>query len=322
LESPPWRLLGRWALAWLGVKEAVKSTVTRAISWGQEQVEQVFPSELPQANKNAAFSIFVAKLGGDEDGLQTKHVLESLRHSFDATDAQHGIEVREIRRVLREGTSGDVFRDHQKARETGKEWLKQSGAHVLIWGYVAERNKALRIFFLPGEGTGIFPLPGKGTLEKRPSETYTFTDRFQLSEDFGEDLGLVIAVRAVALATPLLLAPYGQNPHYQRLKALAKQRLINQTKAGCQLKSALGEMVFCSFPLDDSNMVEAIGIFQEVVGDSRCAADSDLIAQVQAQLGFAFLTLGKHESGTARLEQAVARIALLLTFSRRREQAI
>src|SRR6476659_7027033 len=81
------------------VKEATKSTVTRAISWGQEQVEQVIPSELPQANKNAAFSIFVAKLGGDEDGLQTKHVLETLRHSFDATDAQHGIEVREIRRV-------------------------------------------------------------------------------------------------------------------------------------------------------------------------------------------------------------------------------
>jgi tetratricopeptide (TPR) repeat protein len=40
--------------------------------------------------------------------------------------------------------------------------------------------------------------------------------------------------------------------------------------------------------------------------DSRCSGDSDLVAEVQAQLGFAFLTLGERESGTARLEQAVA----------------
>jgi hypothetical protein len=176
------------------VKEATKSTVTRTITWVQERYEQVFPSELPQANKKAAFSIFVAKLDGDADGLQTRHVLESLRRSFDATDAQSRIEVREIGRVLKEGSSGDVFEDHQRAIKIGKEWLKQSGAHVLIWGHVAERNKALRIYFLQGEDL-LVPL---GIENKRPSETYALTERLQLSEDFGEDLGLVIAVRAFA----------------------------------------------------------------------------------------------------------------------------
>src|SRR5262249_39983228 len=127
------------------VKEAAKSTVRQTISRVQEKIEQVFPSALPQADKNAAFSIFVAKLDGDPDGSQTKLVRESLRRSFDATDAQHRIEVRQIGRVLRKGTSDDVLLDHQKAEEIGKEWLKQSGAHVLIWGYVADRNKALRI---------------------------------------------------------------------------------------------------------------------------------------------------------------------------------
>jgi hypothetical protein len=79
------------------VKEAAKSTVRQTISRVQEKIEQVFPSALPQADKNAAFSIFVAKLDEDPDGSQTKLVRESLRRSFDATDAQHRIEVRRIR---------------------------------------------------------------------------------------------------------------------------------------------------------------------------------------------------------------------------------
>jgi hypothetical protein len=281
------------------VKEAAQSTVRQTISWGQERIEQVFPSALPQADKNAAFSIFVAKLDGDADGSQTEFVRESLRRSFDATDAQHRIEVRQIGRVLRDGTSGDLLLDRQKAQETGKEWLKQSGAHVLIWGYVAARNKALRIFFVSGEGT----------VEKRPGVTYTLTERFQLSEDFGEDLGLIIAVKAVALsksfALPLLFGgPKETDSYYQRLKAIARQKLVNQTKAGCQLRAAIGEMLVCS-PLNDSSMVEAIETLNELLGDSRCAADSELVAQAHDLLGFAFLTLGKNESGTARLEQAV-----------------
>jgi hypothetical protein len=111
-----------------GVKEAAKSTFRQTI-----------------------FSIFIAKLDADPDGSQTKLVRESLRRSFDATDAQHRIEMREIGRVLREGTTGDIHLDQQKAEETGKDWLKQSGAHVLIWGKVASRDRALRIFFCRGK---------------------------------------------------------------------------------------------------------------------------------------------------------------------------
>jgi hypothetical protein len=32
------------------VKEAAQSTVRQTISWGQERIEQVFPSALPQAD--------------------------------------------------------------------------------------------------------------------------------------------------------------------------------------------------------------------------------------------------------------------------------
>jgi hypothetical protein len=53
-------------------------------------------------------------------------------------------------------------------------------------------------------------------------------------------------------------------------------------------------------------MVETIEILQGILGDSHCADDSEIVARVHDLLGFAFLTLGKHESGTARLEQAVA----------------
>ena len=293
------------------VKEAAKSTVRQTISWGQEQFEQLFPSALPQADKNAAFSIFVARLDEDPDGSQTKLVRESLRRSFDATDAQHRIEVRQIGRVLREGTSDDILLDHQKAEEIGKEWLKQSGAHVLIWGSVTRPDKALRIFFLAGEGTvGTRPKP----------KTYSLTERFQLSEDFGEDLGLIIAVRAVALSKlPELILFGGNSDIYPRLKAIAGQRLVSQTKAGCQLRAALGELQLCSLdiplllpgvspqPLARSSiMSETIETLQGILGDSHCADDSELVTRVHDLLGYALLTLGKEENGTARLEQAVA----------------
>jgi hypothetical protein len=56
-------------------------------------------------------------------------------------------------------------------------------------------------------------------------------------------------------------------------------------------------MLVCSLSLNDSSMVEAIETLKEVLGDSRCAADSELVAQAHELLGFAFLWLGEHESG-------------------------
>jgi hypothetical protein len=155
-------------------------------------------------------------------------------------------------------------------------------------------------------------------------ETYTLTERFQLSQDFGEDLGLIIAVRAVASLSkisrmiPLLDSP--SDSYYQRFKAIAGQKLVSQTKAGCKLRAALGELLICSSPLlgitslfpgagisagTARDMVETIETLQGILGDSHCADDSELVAQVNDLLGFAFLTLGKNETSTARLEQAV-----------------
>lgn len=278
-----------------GVNKTIESIYMRASSWVEAQTEQMFP--LPQADQKAVLSIFVANLDGDTDGSQTKHLLQSLRHVFDATDDRHRIEVKQLRRALREGDSGDVFRDHQKARETGKEWLKLSGAHLLIWGHVADRNKALRIFFLPAEGHP----------ERRPSETYILTERFQFSEDFGEDLGTAIAVSAVAqIASKFGYGKPFDDSFYQRIKALAGQKLLSQTKGGCELESALGVFVHCWASQDETKLHEAIGIFQKVIGDRRCANDHDLVARIQSQLGMALSTLGEREVGTARLEEAVA----------------
>jgi hypothetical protein len=92
--------------------------------------------------------------------------------------------------------------------------------------------------------------------------------------------------------------------------------LVSQTKAGCRLRAALGELLLCSSPLSlfpgagisagtARDMADTIETLQGILGDSHCADDSELVAQVYDLLGFAFLTLGKEESGTARLEQAV-----------------
>ena len=56
------------------IKDGVKSLASRTMTWGQTWIEEIFPPELPQADKNAALSILLAQLEGDRSARQTKHV--------------------------------------------------------------------------------------------------------------------------------------------------------------------------------------------------------------------------------------------------------
>jgi hypothetical protein len=130
------------------IREEVKSLASRARTLGQAWIEEVFPPELPKAEKNAALSILVAQLEGDEDSSQTKHLRASLRCALDLGGKGQQIQVLDAGRTLKQGASSDVWRQREATEARGREWLKRSGAGLLIWGEVAGRDKVLRINFL------------------------------------------------------------------------------------------------------------------------------------------------------------------------------
>ncbi len=284
------------------IKEAAKSGAGKVATWAQDQVEGIFPSELPQADKDAAFSILVAKLDGDADGSQTNHVTAALRRAFDQTNDRYRIEVKRVQRVLKAGISGDIFRDHQQAEKTGQDWLRTSGAHVLVWGDVLDRNKALRLFFVLSEGTS----------DKRASESYKLSEGLELAKDFDQDLGLVIAARAVAAAEPAYytgtFVADSLDELYPKLTALVGQRLVQQSKGICEMKLAVAD-VAATLGLqkgENRRLLEAIQGYKLVAADKLCSANQSLRPRMLIGLGFALQTLGARESDTARLDEAVA----------------
>jgi hypothetical protein len=156
------------------IKDTAKSLASGTLTWGRNWIEDTFPPQFPQADKNAAISILVAHLEGDLDGSQTSHLSDSLSRALDLSDKGRQVQVLTARRTLKRGTSGDLWRQREAAESMGREWLKQSGADLLVWGEVARKDKVLRINFLSSQSE----------MAKRPKENYALSDRLELSPDF------------------------------------------------------------------------------------------------------------------------------------------
>ena len=176
-------------------------------------------TQLPPADKNAALSVLVARLDGDDSkGSQTRRVKDSLEHAL-IQAGTHGprVQILEVGKTLRRGDSSDVYQQRQIAEAKGRKWLAASGADVLVWGYmVADYN---RIFFLPSEGA----------VKRQPRESYS-DPGFYFQKDFNEDLGDAIAARMVAAASPAFeggkFVADLLDKIYPRLEALAANKVI------------------------------------------------------------------------------------------------
>jgi hypothetical protein len=151
------------------VKDSAKSVASRALSWAQNRIEDLVPPEVPKAREPRALAILVAQLGGDHDGSQTALVHRSLRRALDLGDKGRDVQVLTVGRVLKLGGSSDVWQQRKEAERVGREWLKRSGAELLIWGNVPG-NKVMHINFLLDEGETTpkeDPLPIKGQKLKK-----------------------------------------------------------------------------------------------------------------------------------------------------------
>ena len=279
-----------------GVKDTAKSLVTQTVTWGQRWVEEIFPPAIPQADSNAALSILLAQLEGDHDGSQTTHVRVSVDRILDLSDKRSQIQLLRTDRILRRGPSSDVRDQRNFAESVGREWLKRSGAGLLIWGEVGGRDKVLRLNFLLGEGE----------TKKRLRESFTLSQQLELSPDFSEDLALVIVARAVATLARFASNSEGLVPDvleqvYPRLSAIGANPAVAQSQASCELRLTIAVvlMLLGDGKGDSDRLTEAIATSRRLIADDRCLADRSNVASANFVRAYSLYALDAHETGTA-----------------------
>jgi hypothetical protein len=108
-------------LAW-----SFRSEIAEVVADLHAQIVQWWP--LPKA-KPDVFTVALARL---EDDDEKTHIEPTLAQDLQELSASNGIAVMEFPRTITADSAGDIQTGHAKARE----WLKQSGAQVLIWGKV------------------------------------------------------------------------------------------------------------------------------------------------------------------------------------------
>jgi hypothetical protein len=248
------------------------------------------------------FAILVAKLDGDADGSQSRHVLNSLDAQFSAPEQKRAIEVLSWPQTLTLD-AGDREAAIQGAEKRGREWLKRERADVLVWGEVGSRDKLLRLRFLT---------PENSSGEK--AENFSLSQELELPADFGADLGTALAVQAASAIQPIyersgealaaIIAPV-----VAKLKPLAEHppgSFSDNDKAWLWFAYAGGEYVLGEERGDNNRLQNAVRFYRQtltILTHERAPLDW---ATTQNNLGTALQAFGERESGTGRLDEAVA----------------
>lgn len=283
------------------LKGTAKSFADHIIVSLQNKYEELFPPKLPRAHNKFALTILVARLDEDADGSQTKHVSQSLHRTFNFTDGEPSVDLILTSRILRVGDTGIISHDYKAAEEIGRDWLKESGADVLVWGSVAERNKVLRLNFVANAKMG-----------RKATESYKLTDILELPKDFDSRLGATIAEKVLSqvevaydagnYSVPLLAA---LRP---KLVALVSQQLFETARERCSLLLStivvgrrLGEQTG-----ETSYLVEAVQFAQQIMNESHCMEDNETNASAHNDLGTVLLRLAERKHDSAQLERAIS----------------
>ena len=201
--------------------------------------------------------------------------------------------------------------EREDAARMGGEWLRRTGADVLVWGEVKKADKVLRIFFLPSEGRPT----------RQPvSQSYQVNAVLVLGENFDEDLGSVIAARMVAAAS----IPFEATGKFvadlldkvgPRLEVLAKNKMISDLWAFCEVTLAMGDAstVLGDQKSDSKELHKAVEAYERILSNSRCAAENDFVARVENSRGKALFALGSE----ADLNEAVSAYGKALKIRKR-----
>ena len=240
-------------------------------------------------------TVLVANLDRDKDGKRTRRVELAF-------EGQTGIEIRRHRAALRVRDTGNVAENIVPAEAQGRSWLQQHEADVLIWGEVAEADKALRLRFLAAS-------PATGNTLK----SYRLDAMLQLPENFGVefiDVLCAVALSSVAPATHQqgqfladILRPAVEE--FERFletppPALRPEELGNVRSFFGNAATVLGEQSG-----QERWLKAAVSAFHAALAAFTHEDWPAAWATTQNDLGVALRMRGERENATARLEEAV-----------------
>ena len=140
------------------------------------------------AAPGANVTILVARLEGDANDAQTRHVIQSLRREFPRGGGP-AVRVLPFPGVLALGP--DDAQAAEAAEAKARDWLRIKNADLLVWGGVAKGSVAteralLRLRLMARDG-------GAGEAEPQAAGEQTL----ELPADFGADQGAALASAAV-----------------------------------------------------------------------------------------------------------------------------
>ena len=281
-------LRGRWIA---GAGSAVAIAAGAALTY-----ITIFPP--PAKAPGKLFAILVAKLEGDKDGSQTRHIRSSLISQF-GEQSQIDVLFRDETLAMR---SGNLQAEISEAEKCGQKWLKQQRADVLIWGEVGASDKVLRLRFLSQSGDG------GGT------KAYRLNEVLELPANFNANLDAVLAVQAATLIKPIYersgeaLANVIE-PIVAKLRPLAENppaSFADKDKAKLWHAFANGEQRLGEERGRNTELETAIRYYRKVLEVSTREHVPLDWAATQNNLGTALRNLGERESSTTRLNEAVA----------------
>ncbi len=267
-----------------------------------EEVRRYAAFYFVKATPGPNFTVLVADLQADKDLSQTALLSEALEKSG-------GLEVIRTGRAL---VASGVNKVLQESKETGKSWLSDKNADVLVWGHDTGSNLILRFLARTGYRT-----------ERKSGRR--FGAELELPRNFEKVLGTALVAAALSHVAPAteqqgtylvsLLRPVAT-----KLKSLLAARAAGlplETRANLHASLGVAAYVVGEQTGENNWLEEAVVAFRAALEEQTRERVPLQWATIQNNLGAALMRLGERESGTARLEEAVAAFRAALEESTR-----
>jgi hypothetical protein len=187
------------------------------------------------------------------------------------------------------------------AEAEGQRWLANKKADVLIWGEVGKADQVLRL-----------RIPSKTSPTSTEAKGYRLNRELELPAGFGNELGDALEGLVLASIAPAYGGAYVADVldrTLTRLRALAQNLPPAFSKSNyAAVLSSFATAAFCIGGQrgDNASLEAAIAAGRDALAALSRKKDPDEWAATQNGLGIALSALGKRESGTVRLEEAVA----------------
>ena len=244
------------------------------------------------------FTVLVADLDNDPAGERKKNIITALGKI-------EGIAVEPLARCP--GGTGAGTQAFEKSREEVREYLRETGAQIVLWGSYLEGTK---------KGVSLRMEVSREDGEGRTGD-YLLGDLF-LENRFSDEL-LDVLTKTVTARQTAFNKKDGHfvaelRPHTDKARKLLEAKQLSPDNKAAVRENLASALLTLGEQSGDSNALrEAIRHFKLLLQGMPLTEDAQHRAGIQNNLGNALLSLGEIESGTERLDEAVQAYRAALT---------